>query len=142
MPIWRKGRTMVRSGTVNTRREDAVRGKSVRAIARELGVSRTSVRKVLRAPVKAPARPQRTSKLDPYAEQIRQWIAQDHLLTCQTMLARLRAQGYRGQISILKEFVPPLRPPAASQRQPVIRSETPPAEHLQFDGGELVYEQN
>jgi transposase len=125
---------------MNTIREYAVQGKSVRAIARELSVSRNSVRKVLRAPVEASSRPRHTSKLDPYVQQIRQWIEQDHLLNCQTMLSRLRAQGYRGQISILKEFVHPLRPPAASKRQPVIRYETPPGEQMQFDWGEFVYE--
>jgi transposase len=126
---------------VNTIREYAVQGKSVRAIARELRLSRNSVRKVLRSPSEAPVRVRRASKLDPYAEQIRQWVEQDHLLNCQTMLARLRAQGYTGQISILKEFVHPLRPPAASKRQPVIRYETPPGEQMQFDWAEFVYEQ-
>jgi transposase len=57
------------------------------------------------------------------------------------MLPRLRALGYCGQISILKAFVHPLRPPAASARQPVIRYETKPGEQLQFDWGEFVYEQ-
>lgn len=132
---------MLRSGTVNTIRESALSGKSVRAIARELGLARNSVRKVLRCPTEAPARPARASKLDPYAEQIRQWVEQDHLTNCQTMLCRLRAQGYIGQISILKEFVHPLWPPAASTRQPVIRYETPPGEQMQFDWGEFVYEQ-
>jgi transposase len=127
---------------VNTIRESALRGKSVRAIARELGVSRTSVRKVLRAPIEAPARLPRGSKLDPYAKQIRQWVEEDHLLNCQTMLSRLRAQGYTGHISILKEFVHPLRPPAAGTRQPVIRYETPPGEQMQFDWGEFDYERD
>ena len=126
---------------MNTIREYAAQGKSVRAIARELGLSRNSVRKVLRRPTPPPTRPRRVSKLDPYAEQIRQWVEQDHLLNCQAMLGRLRALGYTGQISILKEFVHPLRPPAASTRQPVIRYETAPGEQLQFDWGEFVYEQ-
>src|SRR5215470_637301 len=140
MPIMRKGRPMLRSGTVNTIRESAVQGKSVRAIARELGISRNSVRKVLRRPAEVPSRPRRTSKLAPYTQQIRQWVEQDHLLNCQTMLGRLRAQGYTGQISILKEFVHPLRPPAANKRQPVLRYETLPGEQLQFDWAEFVYE--
>lgn len=114
----------------------------MRAIARELGISRNSVRKVLRRSPEAPSRPRRASKLDPYAEQIRQWIEQDHLLNCPTMLSRLQAQGYTGQISILKAFVHPLRPPVAIKRQPVIRYETPPGEQLQFDWAEFVYEQD
>ena len=47
-------------------------GKSIRGIARELGVSRNSVRKYLRSPgvPREQARRRRASKLDPYAEYI------------------------------------------------------------------------
>src|SRR5260370_2430642 len=42
---------------------------------------------------------------------------------------------------MLKDFVRPLRPPAAAARRPVIRYETHPGEQRQFDWGECVYEQ-
>ena len=47
-------------------------GVSIRGIARELGVSRNSVRKYLRSPgvPVGKARPRRGSKLDPYKEHI------------------------------------------------------------------------
>src|SRR5262245_10031484 len=133
---------MLRSGQVNTIREMAVQGKPVRAIARDLGLARNTVRRYVRGtPVAARSRPQRASKLDPFKERIRCWVQQDHLYNCETMLGRLRAHGYTGQISILKDFVHPLRPPAAAARQPVMRYETKPGEQMQFDWGEFVYEQ-
>jgi transposase len=132
---------MLRSGTVNTIRELALQGKSVRALARELGLSRNTVRKFLRGTPELVPRPGRPAKLDPFKDQIRRWVAEDHLYNCVTMLERLRARGYRGQISSLKRFVHPLRPPAAVARRPVIRYETLPGEQLQFDWGEFVYEQ-
>lgn len=132
---------------MNTIREMAVQGKPVRAIARELGLARNTVRKYVREPAatsEAAARPheqRRPSKLDPYTAQIEQWITQDHLYSCETMFRRLQALGYSGKISILKDFVRPLRPPAAAGRRPVLRYETKPGEQLQFDWGEFVYEQ-
>ncbi len=133
---------MLRSGTVNTIRELAVQGKPVRAIARELGVARNTVRRYVRGAPEARPRPRRGSKLEAYQEQIRRWVREDHLLNCETMLPRLQAQGYTGRISILKDFVRPLRPPAAAARRPVIRYETKAGEQLQFDWGEFVYEQD
>src|SRR5260370_11453655 len=133
---------MLRSGTVNTIRELAIQGKPVRAIARELGVARNRVRRYVRGTPEAKPRPRRGSKLDAYKEQIRRWVSEDHLVNCETMLVRLQAQGYTGRLSILKDFVRPLRPPAAAARRPVIRYETKAGEQLQFDWGEFVYEQD
>src|SRR5215831_21136992 len=132
---------MLRSGIVNTIREMAVQGKPLRAIARELGLARNTVRKYVRGAPEAAARPPRPSKLDPYKEQIRQWIQEDHLYNCQTMYRRLHAHGYTGRQSILKDFVHPLRPVVRRTRRPVLRYETAPGEQLQFDWGEFSYEQ-
>src|SRR5438270_7463211 len=53
----------------------AKRGKSQRAIARELGVSRITVARVLEEPVdRQPASRHRTSMVDPYRAQIEQWL--------------------------------------------------------------------
>jgi transposase len=85
---------MIRSGTINTIHELATQGKSIREIARTVGLSRNTVRRYLRNPgQEAIARPQRVSKLDPFTGQIRQWIMQDHLYNCETMLVRLQEQG-------------------------------------------------
>jgi transposase len=131
---------MLRSKSVHTIRELAAQGKSIRTIVAETGIARNTVRKYLRGTPEAAPRPRRPSKLDPFKDQIRTWISEDRLLNCQTMLDRLREQGYSGAISILKDFVQPLRPPRAS-RQPIRRYETKPGEQMQIDWGEFLFEQ-
>ena len=84
-------------------------------------------------------RPPRPSKLDGYKEQIQKWVMEDHCTNCEVMLGRLQKLGYTGGISILKEFVHPLRP-ASAGHAPVQRYETKPGEQVQFDWGEFVYE--
>jgi transposase len=133
---------MLRSWTVNTIHDLAAQGKSIQGIAHTLGISRNTVRKYLRHPEAAipKPRPPRPSKLDPYKEQIRRWVQEDHCTNCEVMLVRLHTLGYTGSISILKEFVHPLRSTVAGQA-PVKRYETAPGDQLQFDWGEFVYEQ-
>jgi transposase len=131
---------MLRSKSVHTIRELAAQGKSIRTIVAETGIARNTVRKYLRGTPQAAPRPRRECKLDPFKDQIRTWITEDHLLNCETMLERLREQGYRGSISILKDFVQPLRPPRRT-RQPVRRYETKPGEQMQLDWGEFLFEQ-
>ncbi len=131
---------MIRSRTVNTIHELATQGKSIQDIAITLGLARNTVRKYLRHPELATMprpRPNRRSKLDPFKEQVKGWIEEDHCYNCEAMLPRLQAMGYRGSLSVLKAFVHPLRPKNQGQA-PVIRYETKPGEQVQFDWGELV----
>jgi transposase len=86
-------------------------------------------------------RPNRRSKLDPFKEQVKRWITEDHCYNCEAMLPRLLAMGYTGSLSVLKAFVHPLRPPARGH-YPVVRYETKPGEQVQFDWGEFKYEQD
>lgn len=131
---------MLRSRTVHTIHELATQGQSVSEIARMLNLSRNTVRKYLRGAPDAEPRRKRETKLAPFAAQVRQWVADDHLYNCVTMLERLRAQGYRGGISQLKAFVHPLRP-RSTTRHPVQRYETKPGEQMQFDWAEFHYEE-
>src|SRR2546422_8709632 len=133
---------MIRSRTVNTIHELAAQGKSIQDIAITLGLARNTVRKYLRHPelcAMPRPRPNRRSKLDPFKEQIKQWIQEDHCYNCEAMLPRLLAMGYTGSLSVLKAFVHPLRPPQAGHA-PVQRFETKPGEQVQFDWGEFKYE--
>src|SRR5947209_5777112 len=134
---------MIRSRTVNTIHELAAQGKSIQDIAITLGIARNTVRKYLRHPelVAMPhPRPHRRSKLDPFKEQIKTWMKEDHCYNCEAMLPRLQALGYTGSLSVLKAFVHPLRP-AAGGHYPVVRYETEPGKQVQFDWGEFKYEQ-
>ena len=131
---------MIRSRTVNTIHELASQGKSIQDIAITLGIARNTVRKYLRHPelVAMPhPRPNRRSKLDPFKEQVKKWIEEDHCYNCEAMVPRLLAMGYKGSLSVLKRFVHPLRPPMAGH-YPVVRYETKAAEQVQFDWGEFV----
>lgn len=132
---------MLRSRTVNTIHDLTAKGTSIHEIARQLGLARNTVRKYIRGAALPASRPPRPMKLDPFKDQIRQWVADDHLLNCITMLERLRPLGYSGGISQLKAFVHPLRP-AKTGRHPIRRFETLPGEQLQFDWGEFRYDQD
>ncbi|HET8851780.1 MAG TPA: IS21 family transposase [Ktedonobacteraceae bacterium] len=128
---------------MNTIHELSTQGKSIQDIAMTLGIARNTVRKYLRHPelVAMPhPRPNRRSKLDPFKEQIKQWMNEDHCYNCEAMLPRLLALGYTGSLSVLKAFVHPLRPPAQGH-YPVVRYETEPGKQVQFDWGEFKYEQ-
>src|SRR5437667_10514014 len=133
---------MIRSRTVNKIHDLAAQGKSIQDIAIQLGIARNTVRKYLRHPelVAMPhPRPNRRSKRDPFEDQVRRWITEDHCYNCEAMLPRLLEMGYTGSLSVLKAFVHPLRPPVGGCA-PVIRYETKPGEQVQFDWGEFKYE--
>lgn len=125
---------MLRSQTVNTIQDLNAQGKSVQEIAQELSISRTTVRKYLKHPeaVIPKPRPARPSKLDLFQEQINTWVMEDHCTNCEVLFERLQKLGYTGGISILKEYVHPLRP-AVAGHAPVQRYETKPGEQIQFD---------
>ena len=113
-------------------------GRSIRGIARELGVSRNSVRRYLRSPgvPKEKPRRRRASKLDPYTDHIDTRLSES-LDNCVVLLRELRALGYNGGYTILKDYVQPRR----RRRQPkaTVRFETDPGEQAQVDWGSLVY---
>jgi transposase len=132
---------MIRSGTIHTIHELQTQGKSVREIARILGIARNTVRRYLRGKPEAVPRPKRGSVLDPYKAQIRRWLQEDHLYNCETMLPRLVEQGYPGSLSTLKAYVHGLRPPKAGHA-PVLRYETKPGEQMQYDWGEFHSEKD
>ena len=77
------------------------RGMSNREIARDLGVSRNTVSKLLRTTRLADHRKrERGSKLDPYREKIRALI-DEHNLSAVRILEEIRKMGYDGGYTIL-----------------------------------------
>src|SRR6266568_4211406 len=75
---------MIRSGTIHTIHDLQTQGKSIREMARILGIARNTVRRYLRGKPEAVPRPKRDSVLDSYKAQIHRWIQQDHLYNCET----------------------------------------------------------
>lgn len=111
---------------------------SIRAIARRLDISRNTVRKYLRAPgvPMAKRRPQRPSKVDPFRDHVRRRVAAG-VENCVVLLRELRALGYAGSYSILKEYVRPLRLGRAVKA--TVRFETKPGEQAQVDFGHFPF---
>ena len=78
-------------------------------------------------------RPLRASKLDPFKSYIR--ARQEKFdLPATTLWRELKAQGYSGGITILREFVAPLK--ADFTRRVTERFETVPGQQAQIDWGE------
>lgn len=130
-------------------------GQSERQIARDLGISRVTVRKYRqvaeaggylaqseRVPSQAdlaeqlgpgPRPPQNLSTVEPYREVVDRLLEAGVAMTA--ILARLREQsGYRGSYSSVQRFVRHLRP---ATTRPVVRVETAPGEEAQIDFGTL-----
>ena len=110
-------------------------GKGIREIARDAGVSRNTVRAVLRGEHDGQYGPRapRACKLDPYKDYLRDRLtrAGKETLRATVLLREIGAMGYRGGITQLKEHLRTLRP--APPIEPVVRFETPPGEQLQID---------
>src|SRR6266851_3462811 len=99
-------------------------GKSIREIARMLEVSRNTVRRYLRVEgLPRYEREARPSKLDPYQHYIDERVkaAAPDWIPATVLLRELRALGYPGGYSILKDHLATLRPLATPE--PLIRFE-------------------
>jgi transposase len=110
-------------------------GKGIREIAREVGVSRNTVRRYLRdksAPRYKPRRG-RPAKLDPYKAYVvdRLRAASPEWIPASVLLMELRERGYSGGYTMLKVFMASLKPNASAE--PAIRFETGPGEQMQVD---------
>lgn len=109
---------------------------STRTIARELAISRSTVRRVLaafeaqRSGDPQPARAKRPSKLDAWEPMIRDLLARYPNMTAARIYEELRAQGFTGHSTIVRELVSELRPRLL---QPVVRFETGPGVQSQMD---------
>jgi transposase len=114
-------------------------GTSMRQIARDLGLARDTVQSVLRrweaeragTGLAVAGKTRRPSQVDPFNDTIRQLLARYPDITVVRILEELRAQGFRGGRSIVRERVLELRPQPL--REPVQRFETPPGVQAQMD---------
>src|SRR5579862_7718731 len=97
-------------------------------IAAELGVHPKTVSRALRrGAVPSPTRAKRSSKLDPYKAQIDGLLKED-VWNAIVVLREIQAAGYRGGITILREYMTPKR--AMRKSKATVRFETPPGQQL------------
>jgi transposase len=129
---------MLGGPTVKQLWELAGQQRSIRAIARELGLSRNTVRKYLRAPgiPRYTPRPPRPSKLDAFRDHLRERLAAG-VENGVVLLRELRAQGYTGSYTVLKTYLQPLRLRRAVTA--TVRFETKPGEQAQVDFGRFPF---
>ena len=106
-------------------------------IARQLGVCRQTVYNHMNRQVPYPKpRAEQGSKLDGFKDYIRQRL--EHFdLPATVLYEELKAQGYRGKLTILRDFMRPLK--AAHVLRVTERFETRPGQQAQLDWGECGY---
>ncbi len=115
-------------------------GRGLREIARDLGVSRNTVRKYVRdgqAAAYGP-RPRRACKVDPFESYLRERLAVDPRLLASVLWRALRERGYDGCESRVRDRVALLKPKLPSA--PVVRFETEPGRQMQVDYAEFRHE--
>jgi transposase len=115
-------------------------GLTKSAIAKRLGIDRRTITRWIQAgeldrdvdvaPRYLP-RPPRPGKLEPYRPIIEARLAAYPKLSAVRLLAEIRAAGYEGGYSQVRDYVRTVRPRALED--PVVRFETPPAKQAQVD---------
>ena len=129
---------MLGGGLVKEIYELKGKGRSMRGIADDLSISRSTVSKYVHSAgvPKPKPRAKRGSKLDAYKEYIDGRLS-DGLYNCVVLLREIRELGYDGGYSTLKSYVHPRR--RLRQPKATVRFETAPGEQAQVDWGVLSY---
>ena len=115
-------------------------GLSIRAIAKRLGMSRNTIRKLLGRSLPRPVRQaptKRGSLLDPYQRYIAETLDDTPELKAPAMLERLRARGYTGGISILRDRMGKVRPKPAAEA--FLTLEFAPGSAMQVDWADFGF---
>jgi transposase len=115
------------------------RGMYQKDIAAALGVHPRTVRRALaRGGAPSGTRPgARQSKLDPFKPEIDR-LLQEGVWNGVVILRGLEAKGYRGEITLVRDYIRPKR--ALRKSRATVRFETAPGEQLQHDWGEVWVE--
>lgn len=113
--------------------------KSIRAISILVGVDRKTVKRIInRKQVALEKRlPIRTSQLDIFKDEIKNFLQKDPSMAASTMLHRLRDHGFNGGITILRDYVKTLKLKSPKIREAFLRLEFAPGECAQVDWGEF-----
>ena len=112
-------------------------GKSIKAIGRELGISRNTVRKYLRA-AQVPngaSRSAKPTKLDDYRAYLSSRVdaAKPDWIPATVLFNEIVALGYSGCLTSVRDYLRSLKPRA--KEDPVVRFETEPGQQMQVDWG-------
>ncbi|MEM9604211.1 MAG: IS21 family transposase [Pseudomonadota bacterium] len=117
-------------------------GKSIRAIAAELGISRNTVRRYLRGegPTarpsgRGPGRPRSLERYEAYLTE-RVTKAAPHRVPATVLTREVAAMGYTGSERTVRRFVAALYQDAQPEPTPVERFETLPGQQIQMDWAE------
>lgn len=125
---------MIDSRTIFEIHRLAHEGLSMRRIATTLGINRLTVQKYLRDPSVKRLHFRRSSKLEPFTDEIERLLAIDPKVSAVVMRQRLEALGFDGGITILRDYLRNIRE-ATKTKQPVIRFESAPGVQCQTDWG-------
>jgi transposase len=122
-------------------RRHHMEGDSIRAIAKAMQLSRKSVRKMLGiTPATKRVRERKISSLlDPYRAQIGELLDGSPAMKAPAVLERVRAQGYQGGITVLRELLRTLRPAAAGSREAYLTLDFLPAQKVQVDWADFGF---
>ena len=112
-------------------------GVSIKAIGRELGISRNTVRKYLRSEtvLSTQARPTKPTKLDDYRGYLKARVAaaRPDWIPATVLFDEIVALGYSGCLTSVRGYLRTLKP--QFKDDPVVRFETPPGHQMQVDWG-------
>ncbi|HEY0794072.1 MAG TPA: IS21 family transposase [Chthoniobacterales bacterium] len=110
-----------------------LQGHSIRKIVQLSGLSRNTVRRVLRDKAPQPFQtPERGSKLDPFKEYVTARFRASGLSAVR-LLEETQAQGYRGSVMTLRRFLRTLKADAQAQQKATVRFETAAGQQAQVD---------
>lgn len=110
-------------------------GHSIRAISRQMGIARNTVRSYLRDLARTPAygpRADRASKLDPFKPYLHERIeaAKPYWIPATVLYREITTQGFEGKEGIVKNYIRQFKP---DNQEEVVRFETLPGQQMQVD---------
>lgn len=113
--------------------------QSIRSIAREMGVDRKTIKRVIarRSVTMARKSPGRRSQLDPFKELIDGMLQKDPRIAATVVFDRIRERGFTGGQTIVNVYVRKVRGTMLRPREGFLRLEFMPGEVVQVDWGEF-----
>lgn len=127
---------MLRNGECFMLKEMKQKGMNISQIAEEMRRDRKTVRKWLNEDPKPYHRKaKQPGKLDPFQSYIRQRM-EEGCTNAVVLYEELRAKGYTGKETLIRNFMRPLRPLVIAKATE--RFETPPGKQAQVDWGQVL----